>query len=262
MNDPKVSIILVNYNHKLLFEQALKSVVSQTYNNKEIIVVDDGSEKDIANFVIERTKEFGVKCVVLDKNYGLSHARNEGIIASDGEWILLVDSDDVLPNWSVKKLIGQIDDNTWMLSGLLLSVPQDFCSENNLFMILRSSFLSNLLMQNFKRVLDFIGITTRKPWKTFGNTSTLYNRRVFKKFGLYDEDLTWAEDTEFKRRIMTIGNIKPKRCFIVTYLYRMHPKQMTKAKVKSENVDRLIEEHIKIRAQQGIVPENTRILLK
>ena len=98
-----VSVIIPNYNYEKFIAETIESVLSQTYKNVEIIVVDDGS-KDKSLEVLEK---FGDKIrVIQQKNAGVSAARNHGVSFSKGEFIAFLDADDV---WLPEKLERQIE---------------------------------------------------------------------------------------------------------------------------------------------------------
>jgi glycosyltransferase involved in cell wall biosynthesis len=88
----KVSIIIACYNDPYVVE-AVKSANSQTYQNKEIILVDDGSNGEVAE-IIQNLKN-DVDHILVQENSGQSIARNNGIKKSTGELILNLDSDDL-----------------------------------------------------------------------------------------------------------------------------------------------------------------------
>lgn len=92
-----VSVIIPSYNHAHFVAAAIKSAQAQTYPNLEIIVVDDGSKDNTAQVVAE----FGSSVhYIYQENQGLSAARNTGIRYAHGEFIALLDSDDLwLPNY-------------------------------------------------------------------------------------------------------------------------------------------------------------------
>jgi len=99
---PKVSVIITTFNRSALVVNAIESVLSQTYTNYEIIVIDDGSTDDTA----ERLRPF-LKQIryCYQENRGVSAALNKGIELSKGEWIARHDSDD---RWLPRKLELQI----------------------------------------------------------------------------------------------------------------------------------------------------------
>jgi glycosyltransferase involved in cell wall biosynthesis len=98
----RISVVIPCYNHAHLVGDAIRSALSQTYPPLEILVVDDGSNKDNPREVVE---SFPPPVRYLYKpNGGLSSARNFGIHHAAGDWIALLDSDDW---WAPEKLARQ-----------------------------------------------------------------------------------------------------------------------------------------------------------
>lgn len=103
--NPKVSVVVPTYNRAHLISRAIQSVLNQTYQDLEIIVVDDCSE-DNTEEIIKNFKDNRLRCIRHHKNKGASAARNTGIKASRGEYIAFQDSDD---EWFPDKLEQQIN---------------------------------------------------------------------------------------------------------------------------------------------------------
>jgi len=99
---PLVSVVIPTYNCPFLSE-AINSVLTQTYENIEIIIIDDGST-DKTRVIVEK---YHTKVqYIYQENQGVSSARNNGIRASHGDYIAFLDADDV---WLPAKLKNQID---------------------------------------------------------------------------------------------------------------------------------------------------------
>ena len=96
---PQVTVILPTWNRAKWLRTSIESVLSQTFRDFELIVVDDGST-DCTNEILD-TFAGKIKTIVLPQNLGVSAARNAAIKQSDGEWIAFLDSDDfgMLKNW-------------------------------------------------------------------------------------------------------------------------------------------------------------------
>ena len=103
-NMPTVSIIIPTYNRASLLSRAINSVLSQTFSDFEIIVVDDYS-KDNTKAIIEGLNDPRVRYIYHERNRGAAAARNTGIRLSKGEYIAFLDSDD---EWLPEKLDKQI----------------------------------------------------------------------------------------------------------------------------------------------------------
>jgi GT2 family glycosyltransferase len=91
MSSPLVSIVVLNYKRLSALEQTLQSVVAQQYAHKEIIVVDNHSEENVAGVV----SKFGpdIQLIELDANLGSCGGRNVGIRAAQGELVITLDND-------------------------------------------------------------------------------------------------------------------------------------------------------------------------
>lgn len=92
--NPKISIIIPVYNTEQYLRAAVESVINQTYENKEIILVDDGSTDSSPKICDEYGSQYSYIKVIHQDNAGLSAARNAGITISKGEYIAFLDSDD------------------------------------------------------------------------------------------------------------------------------------------------------------------------
>ena len=102
MKTPVVSVVIPTYNCGRYIEEAVNSVLSQTYRSLEIIVVDDGSTDDTAGRLEKYTDRIRF---VSQKNSGPSRARNVGMELSTGEYIAFLDADD---RWLPEKLERQL----------------------------------------------------------------------------------------------------------------------------------------------------------
>lgn len=100
---PLVSAIIPTYNRAVYITQAIDSALAQRYDNLEIIVVDDGSTDLTSNALAPYASRI---LLLRQKNQGVSVARNTAIAASHGEYIALLDSDDL---WLPGKLARQVD---------------------------------------------------------------------------------------------------------------------------------------------------------
>ena len=101
-NGPRVSVIIPTYNRGWILEDAVDSVLGQTYTNFELIVVDDGSTDDTR----VRLQPYGERIAYVHQaNQGVSAARNTGLRLARGDLIALLDSDDL---WKPAKLARQV----------------------------------------------------------------------------------------------------------------------------------------------------------
>lgn len=105
---PTVSVIIPTYNRALYLCEAIDSVINQTYNDVEIIVIDDGSTDDTQ----QRLKQYkdAIK-YIYQSNSGSAIARNRGILSSTGKYIAFLDSDDLWYPTKLEKQVRILDKN-------------------------------------------------------------------------------------------------------------------------------------------------------
>lgn len=107
----KISIIIPMYNCELTLSRCLNSILSQTYKEFEVILIDDGSEDETANLCYEYTKKYKNFLYFYQKNSGPSCARRNGIHKAKNEFIMFIDSDDYLDSNYLEKIVNGFKEN-------------------------------------------------------------------------------------------------------------------------------------------------------
>ena len=102
---PKISVLIPSFNHALFIGEAIQSVLNQTFQDIEILIIDDGS-KDNSIEIIEKFTDSRIYFAVNEENKGAVYTTNKMIELSAGEYIALLNSDDV---WETDKLAKQIE---------------------------------------------------------------------------------------------------------------------------------------------------------
>ncbi|MBI5191539.1 MAG: glycosyltransferase family 2 protein [Nitrospirae bacterium] len=120
MSKPKVSISIVNYNRKGLLEACLASVMAQDYPEVEVVVVDNASADGSADMV--RVKFPTVKLIVNETNLFFCAAHNQGIKATDGEYVLVLNNDVTIEKDFVSHMVRamELDNKIGSVSGRIL----------------------------------------------------------------------------------------------------------------------------------------------
>lgn len=106
---PLISVIVPVYNVEMYIEKCLDSIVRQSYQNLQIIVVDDGST-DASNKRVKPYLEDNRVHFIEQENKGLSGARNTGLKAASGKYVLFVDSDDYLELKTIEELVVAMEE--------------------------------------------------------------------------------------------------------------------------------------------------------
>ena len=104
MNEPLVSVVLPTYNRADVLSRAIDSVLAQTYDDFELLVIDDGSVDETRERVTSYD-DSRIKYLPLERNRGASTARNIGIDHAQGQYVAFQDSDD---EWLPEKLTAQV----------------------------------------------------------------------------------------------------------------------------------------------------------
>lgn len=103
---PLITVVMPNYNGQRFVEQAIDSVLAQTYTNFELIVVDDCSTDASLQLVEKKAAgDSRIRVIAMDHNSGVANVRNTGIREAKGEYIALLDNDDL---WTPDKLERQL----------------------------------------------------------------------------------------------------------------------------------------------------------
>lgn len=181
-NNPLVSVIVPVYNVEQYLDECLNSIRQQTYENLEIIVVEDCSTDNSLNTFIKHSEDPRVKLIQHEKNSGLSAARNTGIDAAKGDYIMFVDSDDIvqlsLIELCVKyAIVNDADLITYNFKafedGIKLSPQLDLLDVDNLKVLEQDEDYFN--QQHF-------------AWLKFIRTSLVKSKSLYFPIGLYYED--------------------------------------------------------------------------
>lgn len=108
MRTPLISVIIPVYNVEKYLHRCLDSVIAQTYQNLEIICVDDGSVDESGKICDQYAVRDARIKVIHQENQGVSAARNRGLDAAEGEYIAFVDSDDYILEDMYKKMLDML----------------------------------------------------------------------------------------------------------------------------------------------------------
>ena len=192
--DPKVSVIIATYNRASLLSRAVNSVLSQTYEDFELIVVDDCS-KDSTLKVIRSFADPRIRAVQHARNMGQSRARNTGIGMARGEYLAFLDDDD---EWVESKLMRQVRilDESESCVGLVYTWFDIIEAPHGIRRIGGRSTISGDISKNL------IG------WDMPASPSVyLIRAEAVRQIGGFDESLRMAEDRDFLLRISMQYNI-------------------------------------------------------
>lgn len=195
MNNPLVSIIIPTFNRAHLIGETLDSVLAQTYENWECIIVDDGSTDNTAEVVneyITKDNRFQLHYRPSDRLAGGNAARNYGFEVSKGEYINWLDSDDILFKEAIELKVTH------------LMTDQDseaLIARNNYSNYSRTAFRDSKfqIVQDLPRLLFLYGTDSIE----LQTTVFLWERSFLENKSLFDETMQRFQDNEFHLRMLS-----------------------------------------------------------
>lgn len=202
MNEPLVSIIIPLYNAQNYIAETITSVIDQTWPNKEIIIVDDGSTDN--SLAVAKSFECDWIKVFTQKSSSASAARNRGLAECTGDYIQFLDADDLLSADKISLQLNRVIDKPDMLA---ICPMVDFHQS------------ADILSVQLKKHI----VTTKPTTDTLQFLLHLYNledndvpivpvhawltpKWIIKKAGLWNENLTVNDDGEFFCRVVLASN--------------------------------------------------------
>jgi glycosyltransferase involved in cell wall biosynthesis len=211
MNSEKlVSIIVPLYNAENYLAVCLDSILTQSYPNIEVILVDDGSTDNSKALCEDYAKKDSRIRVIHQKNSGPSTARNKGMKVATGDYIQFADSDDFLDHEMVERLVGAMgNDNQLAMCGFQkITLKGNQIHTSKLYEIgLVGEFEKKEFINSFSELYQHYFIHY--------NWNKLYVSSLIKKSGLaFDTEVSWGEDLLFNlkylencKRICTLKDI-------------------------------------------------------
>lgn len=186
---PLVSVVITAYNRSTFLRDTLESIQNQTYSNIEILVIDDGSDKEEAVKNKLLCEEFD-KCIYYYKaNSGQPDSRNYGIKRAKGEFIAFCDDDDL---WVLDKLEKQVS---------ILNNNPDYGLVTGSIECINEDGSKTGVIKNHKGHSHGFVFSNFLFKNRTASITPLLRKEIFKKVGYFNPDFTIGEDWEFWRRV-------------------------------------------------------------
>lgn len=230
-SQPLVSIIVPVYNAEKHLKKCLDSILIQTYEKFELILINDGST-DNSGKICENLSENDKRIkYILTNNFGASHARNIGLNYSSGELIWFIDADDWIDSQALENLISEMIDDILFFG--FKKVRQNI---NNTCKILKESIFhitdtDNCLSYLFTTKDAFLGFTWNK---LFRNDIIIHNKIRFNENLIIKEDEVFT--LEYCKHVKSIGISS-----LCPYYYRVLCDSVSHSKNIKRNMFQLAE---------------------
>lgn len=212
MNNKKVSVGIISYNHLTYLPTAIESVLNQTYQNIEIVIVDDGSKDGSLEFAENYARKFPNIKVFTHENHsnkGISATCNLAIEKSTGEYISILGSDDAFYSYTIEEQLKFLEENPacGMVCGVCQHIDQNGEKLPRIFgenVWADSDALKNMFIEN-----------------PISAPTVMVRRACYDEVGLYDTDLIYS-DYEMWLRIMVFSDWKIGFIDKFLAMYRVH----------------------------------------
>lgn len=197
-----VSVVIPTYNRANVLPRAIDSVLEQTHDDFEVIVVDDGST-DNTEEIVKTYADDRVRYIPFDSNKGANAARNEGIRQANGEYISFLDSDDEFTETHIEKVLSVLVEADPAVKGVYtaqITVQDDKTQYSN---------SASQVLSDPDQVIE--------GYPANGFSSFTFSQDVFNSVGLLDESLGAFQDREFLIRYLCDYTFLPVPYILVIY---------------------------------------------
>ena len=188
-----ISVIFPIYNASNYLDESLQSILSQTYKDFEVILINDGSTDDSLDKCKKYQKEDSRIKIINNKHQGLTKSLNDGIKFSTGKFIARQDADDISKVNRFEKQINWFSSsNNRVLCGTngYVVSPNGKIRQNNVITFSHDKIISKLKYTN-----------------CFMHTSVMFLKSAAKKFNFYNQNLTYAQDYDLWWKLSTLGEV-------------------------------------------------------
>ncbi|MBQ9199723.1 MAG: glycosyltransferase [Lachnospiraceae bacterium] len=187
---PLFSVIMPTFNRGYIIERAIKSVLNQTYDNLELIIVDDGSNDNTQDIVLKFNDQ-RIKYIKLDGNYGANKARNVGMDNARGEYLSFLDSDNAwLTNYLEERCKGFENDTDIVFGRVKIN------TDNGEYVVPDNKIIYNDNILELKKYMS--------SGNLMDTNATCIRYKCFNECGGFDERLGRFQDWEFFLRLIFI----------------------------------------------------------
>ena len=229
--NPKISVVIPLYNKQEAIESTIHSVLSQTVEPFEIIVVDDGStDESVSKVCAFKSQKIRL---IRKENGGVSSARNVGMSSANGDWIHFLDADDTLESNALEVFCNMINE-----------YPQ-----NNVF--IGNYWGNEYAPYRCKAIKSFCKVSD-SPYKSFYINyiapkigAFIFSKLIINEIGIFDERISFFEDFDFTCRLMDRYSFVFTSLPIMSYRQEFSTLSLPNHPIEREFAFYLKEEHLR-----------------
>ena len=205
---PKVTVYITNHNYGSFLEQAINSVLSQSFEDLELIIIDDGSN-DNSREIIKKYKSNPKIKTIFQKKKGLNASNNVALKEAKGDFLVRLDADDFLEKCAVENMYELLNKNQEVAM-----VFPDYFNVNK-----SGKIINRVFRHDFNKEVSLLDQPAH-------GACTMIRKKVLEEVGGYDEEFDRQDGYDlwlkiiFKYRVMNLNE--------PLFYYRQHDKNLTK----------------------------------
>lgn len=223
---PFFSVIIPLFNKENYVENALKSILNQTFSDFEIIIINDCSTDNSVTKIQSYLSE-KVRLIVHEKNKGLSATRNTGIANAKSDYITYLDADDLWKPTFLETIYRLI--SSFPEAKIFGTNYEEVYGEK----VLKPHNGSENLETNFEGVINFFKINLKQG--IYNHGCVCFHKSVFEKVGYYDEKINFSEDLDFNVRANLHFKLAYSKSIEMQYSMQSE-NQITNSKISDKNL--------------------------
>jgi len=230
---PKVTVYITNHNYGSYIEQAIQSVLDQSMQDFELIIIDDGST-DKSLKIIARYETLDNVFIILQENKGLNVSNNIALKQARGKYIMRLDADDFLDKHALELMVSVLEKKP----ELAIVFPDYYLVDNE------GEIITQVRRHNFNKDV------TLKDQPAHG-ACTMIRRKVLLKIGGYDE--TFNRQDGYDLWLNIINDYSIENVNLPLFYYRQHGKNLTKDEAQLlETRSNIIAKHAKKKSDKNL----------
>ena len=226
---------MTNYNYSKFIEQAINSILKQSYKNFELLIIDDGST-DNSSDIINKYRFLSNIKIFYQNNKGLNSANNLALKHSRGKYIIRVDADDYLNERAIEILVNEVEKD----ENISIIFPDYYLVDIN----------GNIIAEEKRHNFDQVTLLDQPAH----GACTMIKKELLISLGGYSEEFTRQDGYELW--IKAMRNYKVKNINLPLFYYRQHNESLTQDKeILFKTRDKIIKKHLindKIESKKNI----------
>ena len=239
ISNPEITVYITNYNYAPFIEEAIQSVLNQTFQNFEIIIIDDGST-DNSKEIIEQFSNHEKITIIYQQNKGLNVTNNIALRVAKGKFIVRLDADDYLVPTMLEELVAPLIDNP----GLGLVFPDYYLVDKD------GNLLEETVRHNFDEEVQLLDLPAH-------GACTMIRIDFLKKIGGYDEQYKCQDGYELW--IKFTHKYPVKNINTPLFYYRQHGDNLTSNEKRILNTRKEIKKNF-VKNEKLILPKTLAVI--